>query len=72
VSPAAAAAGRGCDSKRAVVAAWCASTTDTVRQGLTLVHISAQRKHILRDTLGARCSPSLLDRGTHGGVTKTA
>jgi len=23
--------GRGCDSRRAVVAAWCASTTDTVR-----------------------------------------
>jgi hypothetical protein len=41
-------------------------------QGLPLVHFSAQRKHILWDTLGARFSPSLLDRGTRGGVTKTA
>jgi len=37
------------------------------RQGLTLVHFSAQRKHILLDTLGALFSPSLLDRG-HGEV----
>jgi hypothetical protein len=41
-------------------------------QGLTIIHFSAQRKHILWDTLGARVSPSLLDRGTRGGVTKTA
>ena len=34
------------------------------RQGLTLVHFSAQRKHILWDTFGAWFSPSLLDRGT--------
>ena len=39
------------------------------RQGLTLVHFSAQRKHILLDTLGACFSPSLLDSGTRGGVT---
>ena len=37
-------------------------------QGLTLVHFSAQCKHVLLDTLGA----CLLDRGTHEGVTKTA
>ena len=41
-------------------------------QGLTLVHFLAQRKHILLDTLGASFSPSLLDRGTRGGVTKMA
>jgi hypothetical protein len=43
-------------------------------QGLTLVHFSAQRKHILWDTSGAWFSPSLLDRGTRGGVkySKTA
>jgi len=41
-------------------------------QGLTLVHFSAQRKHILLDTLGALFSPSLLDRRTRGGVTKAA
>jgi hypothetical protein len=41
-------------------------------QGLTLVHYSAQRKHILGDTLGASFSPSLSYRGTRGGVTKTA
>ena len=41
-------------------------------QGLTLVHYSAQRKHILWDTLGASFSPSLLDRGTRRGVTNTA
>jgi len=41
-------------------------------KGLTLVHFSAQRKHTLRDTLGAWFPPSLLDRGTRGRVTKTA
>jgi hypothetical protein len=43
-------------------------------QGLTLVHFSAQRKHVLLDALGACFSPSLLDRGTRGGVkySKTA
>ena len=41
-------------------------------QGLTLVHFSAQRKHVLWDTLGAWFPPSLLDRGTPGSVTKTA
>ena len=44
----------------------------TFIQGLTLVHFSAQRKHILWDTMGAWFSPNLLDRGTRGGVTKTA
>jgi hypothetical protein len=44
----------------------------TAKHGLTLVHVSAQREHILWDTLGARFSPSLLDRRTRGGVTKTA
>ena len=34
------------------------------RQGLTLVHLSAQRKHISWVTFGAWFSPSLLDRGT--------
>ena len=33
-------------------------------QGLTLVHFSGQRKHILWDSCGAWVSPSLLDRGT--------
>jgi len=33
---------------------------------------SAQRKHLLWDTMGAWFNPSLLDRGTRGGVTKTA
>jgi hypothetical protein len=33
-------------------------------QGPTLVHFSAQRKHILWNTFGAWFSPSLLDRGT--------
>jgi len=42
------------------------------RQGRTLVHYSAQRKHILWDTLVALNPPSQLDRGTRGGVTKTA
>ena len=41
-------------------------------QGLTLVHFWAQRELILWDTLGASFPPSLLDRGTRGGVTKTA
>jgi hypothetical protein len=41
-------------------------------QGLTLVHISAQRMHILWDTSGASFPPSPLDRGTRGGVTRTA
>ena len=41
-------------------------------QGLTLVHFSAQRKHILWDRLGARFSFSLSDWGIPGGVTKTA
>jgi hypothetical protein len=41
-------------------------------QGLTLVHRSAQRKHILWDTLGALVLPSLSDRGRRGVVTKTA
>jgi len=41
-------------------------------QGLTLVHHSAQRKHILWDTLGAWFPPSLSDRGTSRGVTNTA
>jgi len=43
-------------------------------QGLTLVHLSAQRKQILWDTLGARFPPTLSDRGTRGGVkySKTA
>jgi RNA 3'-terminal phosphate cyclase-like protein len=40
--------------------------------GLTLVHVSSQCKHILWDTLGASFPPSLLDRGTWGGVTKPA
>jgi hypothetical protein len=48
------------------------SSSATSRQGLTLVHLSAQRKHFLWDSLGALISPSLLDRGTRGGVTKTA
>ena len=33
---------------------------------------SAQRKHILWDTLGACICPSLLDRGARVDVTKTA
>jgi len=42
-------------------------------QGLTLVHFSAQRKHTLWGTFGAwLLSPSLSDRWTRGGVTKTA
>jgi hypothetical protein len=57
---------------------WCCSagSNSSARpapcQGLTLVHFSAQRKHILLDTFGACFSPSLLDRGTRGGVTKRA
>jgi len=39
-------------------------------QGLTLIPFSAQRQHIVWDTLGA--FPSLSDRGTRGVVTKTA
>jgi len=38
-------------------------------QGLTLVPFSAQRKH---NSFGTSFSPRLLDRGTRGGVTKTA
>jgi hypothetical protein len=45
---------------------------NTSLQGLTLVHFSAQRKHILLDTLGAWVSRSLSNRETRGGVTKTA
>jgi len=45
---------------------------DAADQGLTLVHISAQRKHISWDTLGAWFSISILDRGTRGGVPRTA
>jgi len=41
-------------------------------QGLTLVHFSAQRKHIWWDTLGAQFPPCLLDWGTRGGATKTS
>jgi hypothetical protein len=41
-------------------------------QGLTLVHFSAQHKRILWDTLGAWIFPSLSDRGTRGGVAKSA
>ena len=48
------------------------SSTAAGDQGLTLVHFLAQRKHILWDTSGACFSPSLSDRGTRGGVTKTA
>ena len=40
-------------------------------QGLSLVHLSAQRKHILWDMFGACFPPTLLDRGTRGDVTKT-
>ena len=39
-------------------------------QELELVHLSAQRKHILLDTLCALFPPSHLDTGTLGGVTK--
>ena len=55
-------------------AAGAASTMSAlaVDQGLPLVHISAQRKHFLGDTFGACFSPSPLDRGTRGGVTKRA
>jgi len=45
----------GCWSRRA-------PSPTTSRQGLTLVHFSAQRKHILLDTLGASFFPGLLDR----------
>jgi len=45
---------------------------EPVNQGLALVHFSAQHEHILWNMLGAWFSPSLLDRGTQGGVTKTA
>jgi hypothetical protein len=45
---------------------------DDEGQGLTLVHFSAQRMHILWDTLGAIFFPGLLDRGARGGVTNTA
>ena len=41
-------------------------------QGLTLVLFLAQLGHILLDTLVACFHPSLLDRGTREGVTKTA
>jgi hypothetical protein len=47
-------------------------SSDAGIQGLTLVHFSAQRNHILWDMLAARYFPSLLDRGTRGGLTKTA
>jgi hypothetical protein len=43
-----------------------------VGQGLTLVHFAAQHKHIMRDTLGPCFSPSPLDRGIRGGVSKAA
>jgi tRNA(Phe) wybutosine-synthesizing methylase Tyw3 len=39
-------------------------------QELTLVHFSAQRKHISWDTFGAWLSRSLLDRGTRVGDPK--
>jgi len=45
---------------------------EPAQQGLTLDHFSAQRKHMLWDTLGAQISPSPSDRGTRGGVTKTS
>ena len=41
-------------------------------QGLTLVHFSARRTHILWDALGAGFSATLSDRGTWRGVTKMA
>ena len=41
-------------------------------QGLTLVHLSAQRERILWDSFGALFSPTLLDSGTRGVVAKTA
>jgi hypothetical protein len=41
-----------------------------LRQGLTLVHFSAQRKHKLWDTFGAWLSTSLLDRGPRVGDQK--
>jgi hypothetical protein len=37
------------------------------RQGISLVHFAAQRKHILWDTFGAWFFPSLLDRRTRVG-----
>jgi len=49
-----------------------AAREHTGDQGLTLVHYSAQRKHILWDALGASFPPSLLDSGTRRGVKKTA
>jgi hypothetical protein len=57
------------DTSRLYVAAAYALSASS--QGLTLVHFSAQSKHILWDTL-AGFSPSLLDRGTRRDVTKTA
>jgi len=60
---------RNCDLASFAAFAILSSASD---QGLTLVNCSAQRKHVLWDTLGARISPSLLDKGTRGGVTKTA
>ena len=50
----------------------CDRSMRCMRQGLTLVYFSAQRKHILLDTLGACFSPSLLNRGMRRGVTITA
>jgi len=53
-------------------AGMCLKAADDEGQGLTLVHFSAQRMHILWDTLGAIFFPGLLDRGARGGVTNTA
>jgi hypothetical protein len=43
-----------------------------MKQGLTPVHFSAQRKHILWDAFGALFSLILFDSEIRGGVTKTA
>jgi hypothetical protein len=48
------------------------SSGRTRRQGLTLVHLSAQRKHSLWHYVGCMILPSLLDRGTRARVTKAA
>jgi hypothetical protein len=58
------------DLRRYTVVLRAAVTDD--RQGLTLVHFSAHRKHLLRERMGAWFSPSLLDWGTRGGEAKTA
>jgi hypothetical protein len=42
------------------------SEVDTARQGLTLVHFSAQRKHILLDTMGCMISPQSITQGDTG------